>query len=120
MNVIVPDAHGDWFNQRDNSFSKFIQVGEKTPSASSVFKKPIVGVCTNRDAWVYNSSNSQIKINITRSINAYFKAREVFISSSLKEQDDRVKEAREYVKGEISWSRGLLQKLIKQKKHSGI
>ena len=115
MNVIVPDAHGDWFNHRNSSFSKFIRIGERTPSTSVVFKKPIVGVCTNRDTWVYNSSKNQIKNNLIRSVNAFINAREKFLSSTLKEQKDRITEAREFVKGEISWSRGLLQKLVKQK-----
>lgn len=115
MNVIVPDAHGDWFNQRDDSFSRFIQIGEKTLSDSSLFTKPIVGVCTNRDAWVYNSSLRQLERNLTRSINAFYKARSIFENSTLKEPKDRVTEAREFVKGEISWSRGLLNKLIKKR-----
>ena len=29
MNVIVPDAHGDWFNQRDDSFSHFMRLDRK-------------------------------------------------------------------------------------------
>lgn len=115
MNVIVPDAHGDWFNQRDDSFSRFIQIGEKTLSDSSLFTKPIVGVCTNRDAWVYNSSLRQLERNLTRSINAFYKARSIFENSTLKEPKDRVTEAREFVKGEISWSSGLLNKLIKKR-----
>ena len=115
MNVIVPDAHGDWFNQRDDSFSKFIQVGAKTPTELSLFKKPIVGVCTNRDAWVYNSSIFQIEKNLSRSVNAYLKARKIIRDSSKKEIKDRIEDAREAVNGEISWSRGLLQKIAKQK-----
>ena len=115
MNVIVPDAHGDWFNQRDDSFSKFIQVGEKTLAESSLFKKPIVGVCTNRDAWIYNSSTSQIEKNLILSINSFAKASEVFIKSKSKNQNDRLAEARKSVDGQISWSSGLLRKLIKQK-----
>ena len=84
MNVIVPDDHGDWFNQRDNSFSRFLQIGGRTTLENSIFKKPIVGACTNRDTWVYNSSISQIQKNVTRSVDAFFKAKEVFIASKKK------------------------------------
>ena len=115
MNVIVPDDHGDWFNQRDTSFSRFLQIGGKTTLENSIFKRPIVGVCTNRDAWVYNSSITQIEKNVNRSVNAYFKAREAFIASDKEDVKDRLADARESVSGEISWSRGLLQKLSKQK-----
>ena len=115
MNVIIPDDHGDWFNQRDTSFSRFLQIGGKTTLENSIFKRPIVGVCTNRDAWVYNSSITQIEKNVNRSVNAYFKAREAFIASDKEDVKDRLADARESVSGEISWSRGLLQKLSKQK-----
>ena len=115
MNVIVPDDHGDWFNQRDNSFSRFLQIGGRTTLENSIFKKPIVGVCTNRDTWVYNSSISQIQKNVTRSVDAFFKAKEVFIASNKEDVKDRLADARDSVKGEISWSRGLLQKLSKQR-----
>ena len=115
MNVIVPDDHGDWFNQRDNSFSRFLQIGGRTTLENSIFKKPIVGACTNRDTWVYNSSISQIQKNVTRSVDAFFKAKEVFIASNKEDVKDRLADARDSVKGEISWSRGLLQKLSKQR-----
>ena len=80
-----------------------------------IFKRPIVGVCTNRDAWVYNSSIHQIQTNLSRSANAFVKAQKVFIESNKKDINEKVADARESVKGEISWSRGLLQKIIKQK-----
>ena len=52
---------------------------------------------------------------MNRSVNAYFKAREAFIASDKEDVKDRLADARESVSGEISWSRGLLQKLSKQK-----
>ena len=66
MNVIVPDDHGDWFNQRDDSISKYISMGGRNTSDKYIFKKPIVGVCTNRDTWIYGSSIRQIERNINR------------------------------------------------------
>lgn len=74
-----------------------------------------MGACTNRDTWVYNSSISQIQKNVTRSVDAFFKAKEVFIASNKEDVKDRLADARDSVKGEISWSRGLLQKLSKQR-----
>lgn len=116
LHIIVPDVHGDWLNQRDDSFSTFISVAGKNPSENSIFKRPIAGVCTNRDAWVYNSSIGKIDENINRSVNAFIKASKLFDGATTKEeQQDRIVTARELVKGEISWSRGLLQKLVKQK-----
>ena len=38
MNVIVPDAHGDWFNQRDDSFSHFMRLDGKKAKEPAIFK----------------------------------------------------------------------------------
>ena len=74
MNVIVPDAHGDWFNQRDDSFSHFMRMDGKKTKEVAIFKDYSLGVNTNRDAWVYNS-NRQTVINSTkRSVLAFNKA----------------------------------------------
>lgn len=54
---ITPDEHGDWINQRDNSFSDFISAGDKKNSKSVVlFSNYSSGLKTNRDAWCYNFS----------------------------------------------------------------
>ena len=115
MNVIVPDDHGDWLNQRDISFNKFITIGTRKSSEESIFSNHVVGVVSGRDNWVYNSSITQIEKNVSRSVNAYFKAREAFIASKKEDVKERLADARESVNGDISWSRGLLQKLSKQK-----
>ena len=60
MNVIVPDAHGDWFNQRDDSFSHFMRMDGKKTKEVAIFKDYSLGVNTNRDAWVYNSSRQTV------------------------------------------------------------
>ena len=115
MNVIVPDAHGDWFNQRDDSFKNFINIGTRTSAEESVFSNRIVGVVSSRDAWVYGSSKEKIKQNAERLINSYNKAKKVFINSNRENNQGKLTDARESVRGEISWSRGLLNKLVKQR-----
>ena len=54
---IVPDSHGDWMNQRDDSFSKFMRLDGKKTVEKSVFVNFSCGVKTNRDAWTYGSSS---------------------------------------------------------------
>lgn len=69
---IKPDVHGDWFNQRDDSFNDFIVVGNKKTSAEPViFDIFSNGVKTNRDSWVYNYSNSSLKITMEGMIGYY-------------------------------------------------
>lgn len=69
---ITPDQHGDWINQRDNSFSEHISLGDKKDKNSvTVFENYSNGVKTNRDAWVYNFSKSKLKSNVNISIDFY-------------------------------------------------
>ena len=73
MNVIVPDAHGDWFNQRDNSYSRFMRMDGKKTKEKAIFKNFSCGVVTSRDAWAYGSSKQNVFRNIQRSVEHYNK-----------------------------------------------
>ena len=73
MNVIVPDAHGDWFNQRDDSYSRFMRMDGKKTKEKSIFKNFSCGVVTSRDAWAYGSSKEKVLSNIDKSVNHYNK-----------------------------------------------
>ncbi|EGR2288408.1 damage-inducible protein, partial [Vibrio parahaemolyticus] len=58
---IIPDAYGDWLNQRDDSFEKYIIVGSKDKKSKSeivMFPNFSRGLESGRDAWVYNSSRT--------------------------------------------------------------
>ncbi|BFM36572.1 type ISP restriction/modification enzyme [Acinetobacter towneri] len=70
--AITPNEHGDWINQRDDSFNNHISIGDKKNKlSSSVFKVYSGGVKTNRDAWCYNASKQKLIKNIKDSINFY-------------------------------------------------
>ncbi|HAY4757316.1 TPA: DEAD/DEAH box helicase [Escherichia coli] len=69
---IVPDSYNDWVNQRDDSFYEFIEIGnKKNKKSTSLFLNYSLGVGTNRDAWVYQSSRSKLVDNINRTISFY-------------------------------------------------
>ena len=52
MNEIVPDAHGDWLNQRDDSYGRFMRVdGKKTPKR--VFSKTTQEVLQHHEMFGY-------------------------------------------------------------------
>ncbi len=69
---ITPDAHGDWLKQRDDSFGKFIVLGDKEGvEAKKLFENYSCGVKTNRDAWCYNASRSEVAANMERMIGFY-------------------------------------------------
>lgn len=68
---LFPDKHGDWLNQRDNSFSKFLRLDGKKSYEPCIFKNFSLGVVTSRDAWAYNSSARELAKNIARLINNF-------------------------------------------------
>jgi len=71
VNEIVPDAHGDWLNQRDDSYARFMRVDGKKTSENSIFKNYSRGVATSRDAWVYGSNKRKVLEHVANSITFY-------------------------------------------------
>jgi len=68
---LLPNEKGDWLNQRNEGFIKFISIADKTATDSAIFKLNSNGVVTNRDAWVYNSSLSVLEENMKNMIVFY-------------------------------------------------
>ncbi|WIB65824.1 type ISP restriction/modification enzyme [Curtobacterium sp. MCBD17_040] len=68
---ITPNQHGDWINQRNDAFETFTAVGDRKAPDSAIFRSFSAGLQTNRDAWVYNSSEPALRGNVTRMIDAY-------------------------------------------------
>jgi predicted helicase len=71
---IIPNAHGDWIDQRSEQFTKFPAIGSKsakTAEGEVVFGNYSLGLGTNRDVWVYNSSASRLSENVQATINFY-------------------------------------------------
>jgi len=71
--AIVPDDHGDWLNQRDNSFDEFIVLGDKDKKIEQLklFDNYSLGLGTNRDAWCYNASKESVINNMSNTIDYY-------------------------------------------------
>ena len=71
LQLITPDEHGDWINQRRNDFSKFITVDGKKTDGLAVFSNYSRGIATSRDAWSYNASKLTIADSFNRCIAFY-------------------------------------------------
>lgn len=71
MNLIVPDAHGDWLNQRDDSYARFIRTDGKKTNEKSLFLNYSNGLKTGRDAWAYGSDEMKVFDSIEKSISFY-------------------------------------------------
>lgn len=73
-NVIIPNDEGDWINQRNDIFGTFFPIAPEKKfdlSTTSFFNTYAIGVATNRDAWVYNYSFSELEKNIKKTITFY-------------------------------------------------
>lgn len=102
---IIPDKNNDWINQRDENYDNYLSMD------GDVFLDKAIGVSTNRDAWVYGFSKTNVQRNSQRLIDNYNSelARLKNISDEkeilrlLNTSDDFIK-----------WTRGLKQKFSKR------
>ncbi|PHR95345.1 MAG: damage-inducible protein [Oceanobacter sp.] len=115
---ITPDEHGDWLKQRDNSFSRFIALGNKDDKSSiGLFENYSNGVKTQRDAWAYNAGKNNLKINMTSMVGFYNAEVERFnaVHSELDTKSRQLK-VDDFIDSDptrISWTRALKQNLAK-------
>ncbi|GAA9705712.1 hypothetical protein VN0012_09750 [Helicobacter pylori] len=127
--TIIPNAKGDWINQREDAFDKLIPLKrDKKLQNPSVFDINSVGVVTNRDSWVYNFSKNALMCSVQKCIDTYnadlkrFNAR---FREAFKQRTKGVKKADLYKhlndreittdKTKIAWSCALKQEFIKNK-----
>ncbi|GAA7136321.1 DEAD/DEAH box helicase family protein [Helicobacter pylori] len=125
--TIIPNAKGDWINQRNDGFEKLIPLKrDKKLQNSSVFDINSIGVTTGRDPWVYNFSKDALTQNVQKCIDTYNadlkRFNEVF-REAFKSRAKGVKSADPYKqlndseittdKTKIAWTDGLKNHLIK-------
>jgi predicted helicase len=118
---ITPDEHNDWLNQRDNSFSEHISMGDKKDKTALVlFENYSNGVNTSRDAWVYNFSKKSLNSNIQRMINFYNLEVDRWKASigGLNKEQQNIENFISTDAKKISWSRSLKNNLSKMIKHT--
>lgn len=69
--ILEPNEHGDWINHRNDSFKGFIPFEPNKKfdiRTKSVFTLNSLGIGTNRDVWLYNSSLPVLRANVHRTI----------------------------------------------------
>ena len=117
---VVPDQHGDWLNQRDDSFGKFIVLGDKKGDELKLFENFSLGVITNRDAWCYNASRLAVERNMGRMI-AFYNSEVKRFNKTHPGLNKKAREAKtdDFVdpdRTKIAWTRSLKQELAKDRK----
>ncbi|GHQ89907.1 helicase [Helicobacter pylori] len=128
--TIIPNAKGDWINQREDAFDKLIPLKRgKNLQNPSVFDINSGGVASGRDPWVYNFSPKILTQSVQKCIDTYnadlkrFNAR---FREAFKSRTKGVKSSELYKqlndqeittdKTKIAWVRNLKMQLIKGKK----
>lgn len=107
--LITPDRHGDWINQRDESWYEFAPICiNKHKLPYGIFSNWTMGDDTKRSAWVYNFCKVELESNVRRFI-------KVFNEESAKWQNNEIQSPEDFIKdeGKISWSRALYKKAQK-------
>lgn len=115
--TIIPDAHGDWLGQRDDSLCNFIAMGDKKSTGIKLFDIFSMGVVTARDAWCYNASKKDLASNMRHMIEFYNKEVDrfsaVYPGLDKKEREKHLEEFLGTDPKKISWSRFLKQEWTK-------
>ena len=116
---VVPNQNHEWINQRDQSFTEFIVMGDKKGSAIKLFENFSLGVVTARDAWCYNSSGSELSNNMTRMIEFYnsevIRFNKTHSQRSAKDRTQYIDEFIDADSKKISWTRALKAELSKDR-----
>lgn len=71
---IKPNAHGDWINKRNEGFAEFLPLAPEKKfdmKTHSFFTTYSLGVATNKDAYMYNSSKIVLENTIQNMIDFY-------------------------------------------------
>jgi len=116
---IVPDAYGDWINHRDESFDKYMVLGDKKSDDLRLFENFSQGVLTARDVWCYNASKLELANNMQRMIGFYnselMRFSKEFESLDRKDRDRNVNTFIETDPTMISWTHNIKQELVRGK-----
>lgn len=68
---ITPDAHGDWLKQRNEGFSRYFVLGDKSEAEPALFANYSMGVKTQRDSWAYGPSRRGVGEQMSAMIDFY-------------------------------------------------
>jgi predicted helicase len=110
---ISPDVHGDWVNQRDDSFDRFIKIGDKKSNKpDALFVNYSRGLETGRDAWLYNSSKKGLNDSVDKISTNYNS--EVLRFSSTSPRPVSIESFIEKDPSKINWTRDLKKRLDKE------
>ena len=107
----IPDAHHDWINQRDDSFSMHAVLNSS--EALSIFAIRSRGLETSRDTWCYNFSLKSCALNVEKSVDFYNQSLDLLATKTTAISENFEPTTNLQM---ISWSRGLKSSFVKRKR----
>ncbi|WP_336288686.1 DEAD/DEAH box helicase [Bartonella sp. CB60] len=117
--MITPDEHGDWLDQRNSDFEKFLVLGDKKGDDKKLFETFSGGLKTNRDAWAYNFSREALVKNMSYMIAFYNSEVERFNAAYPHfDRKARANAVNSFVNTDsrkISWSSHIKQEVVRGK-----
>jgi len=116
--VLKPNEHGDWLNQRSDLFGSFIPIEPDKKfnlKSNTTFSLNVIGVATNRDAWVYNYSKKHLEINVHKMIDFYNEQRKDYQIALQKNKSLNVEDFIDTDSKKISWTVNLKKYLESNK-----
>jgi len=119
--TINPNEHGDWLKQRNEIFDTFIPMAPEKKfdtKSQSFFSTYAIGVATNRDAWVYNFSESELTKNIQRTVEFFNDQQKGFKDAKATNTKIKIEEYISSDSEKISWTVNLKKDLEKGLVHS--
>lgn len=108
--AITPNEHGDWLNKRSEQFKLYTPLEPEKKFAKgqkSFFETYAIGVATNRDAWVYNSSQQTLERNMQSMIDFFNRQREAYRVAAKENMNLSVESFIDTDDTKISWTRSL-------------
>ncbi len=117
--IIQPDAQGDWINQRDAAFGKFIVIGDKKTDQPTAFETYSNGVKTQRDAWCFNFSRCSLLAKIESTATFFNSELDRFDAAHAGfSRNEREKAAESFLNTDatrISWTRALRADIVRDR-----
>ena len=118
--TIDPNEHSDWINHRNDAFESFIPLAPEKKfdtRSKSFFTVFSLGIGTNRDAWVYNSSIYELKNNLLKSISFYNLQRQSYHNRIKNTPNLLTKDALIYDNSKLNWTDSVIRDLEKNKNY---
>lgn len=116
-----PNDSGDWINQRDPAFDKFIPLGDKdSEDAKAIFGIYSQGLLSARDAWAYNMSRTALEDNMRRMIAAFNEDRARYRKACEGKPKDEWPKVEQIINNDpkrISWTHNLKEDVRRGKEH---